>query len=327
MKNYLNSFLLLVLMVFHSCAWEGSNIIDQNTSLEETVEKQLQSLDAETSFYAKHLPSGKEISIRADQPMNPLSVIKIPMMILAFQDTENGQFDLDQRYHIRAEDMRGGSGLLQTFTTGLTPTYRDLITQMIITSDNTATDIILNKLTMERVNLFLKENGYLETIVKSSTGDLFRDLRAFSDPAANNLSNREIFELGAPLDPDSHDRSFRFEGDSTKWLGRTTAREMGMLLEQIENAELTSRKSADEMTNILKRQFYSSRIPRFLRGKATVGHKTGDWPPHAGNDVAILYYDGGPSIMAIFTNQNKGDFVELESTIGRIAEELVSRWK
>ena len=44
------------------------------------------------------------------------------------------------------------------------------------------------------------------------------------------------------------------------------------------------------------------------------------------NDVGFLYYPGGPSIMAIFTNQNKGDFVELEATIGKIAEDIVNHW-
>ena len=87
-----------------------------------------------------------------------------------------------------------------------------------------------------------------------------------------------------------------------------------------------SSRKAEVIVSILNKQLYSSRIPRFLRGKATVGHKTGDWAPHAGNDVGILYYPGGPSIMAIFTNQNKGDFVELEATIGKIAEDIVNHW-
>ncbi|SVB78452.1 uncharacterized protein METZ01_LOCUS231306, partial [marine metagenome] len=181
MKIYQSGVLVLALMVFYSCNRTDSNDINENTSLQERIEGQLGTLDAKTSFYAKHLPSGKEISIRADQPMNPLSVIKIPMMVLAFRDTENGDLDLDQRYLVKSEDMRSGSGLLQTFSPGLTPTYRDLVTQMIISSDNTATDIILKKLGMERVNIFLQEAGYQETAVKSSTGDLFRDLRALSD--------------------------------------------------------------------------------------------------------------------------------------------------
>lgn len=49
---------------------------------------QLEILAARTSMYAKHLPSGKTIEVRADQPMNTLSVIRIPIMIQAFRDVE-----------------------------------------------------------------------------------------------------------------------------------------------------------------------------------------------------------------------------------------------
>ena len=89
--------------------------------------------------------------------MNTLSVIKIPVMILAFRDAEAGKLDLTARYTIRPEDLRRGSGLLQTFDIGLNPTHRDLIEQMIITSDNTATDIMIGVVGRDRVNAMLAE--------------------------------------------------------------------------------------------------------------------------------------------------------------------------
>ena len=96
------------------------------------------------------------------------------------------------------------------------------------------------------------------------------------------------------------------------------------MLEEIEEGELASRESSDEMIGILRRQLYSSRLPQRLRGRASIAHKTGDWPPYAGNDVGILYYEGGPTVVAVFTNQNRGDFFELEATLGRIAVDLVA---
>ena len=59
------------------------------------------------------------------------------------EGTEAGQLDLDARYRVRPEDLRRGSGILRTFTPGMEPTYLDLITQMIVTSDNSATDIMI----------------------------------------------------------------------------------------------------------------------------------------------------------------------------------------
>ena len=291
------------------------------------VTARLDALPARTSLFARHLPSGREIAIRADEPMNALSVIKIPVMVLAYHDAEAGTLDLDERYRIRPEDLRRGSGLLQTFALGLEPTYRDLVTQMIITSDNTATDIMIARLGQERVNEMLSELGYEQTRLRASTGQLFRRVWVMADPANEVLSHQEVFERGFPSDPEASERTFRFEGDPEEWLGSITAREIAGLLAQIHNGEVASRASSDEMIRILERQFYSTRLPRYIRFRASVAHKTGDWPPYAGNDVGILYYEGGPTVIAVFTNQNTGDFIELESTLGRIAEDIVNSWR
>ena len=291
------------------------------------VTARLDGLPARTSLFARHLPSGREIAIRADEPMNALSVIKIPVMVLAYRDAEAGRLDLDERYRIRPEDLRRGSGLLQTFAPGLEPTWRDLITQMIITSDNTATDIMIARLGQERVNEMLSEFGYEQTRLRAPTGELFRRVWVMADPANEALSHREVFERGFPSDPEASARTFRFEGDPEEWLGSITAREIAGLLAQIHDAEVASRASSNEMIDILERQFYSTRLPRYIRFRASVAHKTGDWPPYAGNDVGILYYEGGPTVVAVFTNQNTGDFIELESTLGRIAEDIVNSWR
>lgn len=307
---------------------ESAELVAADASgLAARVTTRLDGLSARTSLFARHLPSGREIAIRADEPMNALSVIKIPVMVLAYRDAEAGRLDLDERYRIRPEDLRRGSGLLQTYAPELEPTWRDLITQMIITSDNTATDIMIARLGQERVNEMLSELGYEQTRLRATTGDLFRRVWVMADPANEALSHREVFERGFPSDPEASERTFRFEGDPEEWLGRITAREIAGLLAQIHNGEVASRASSDEMIAILERQFYSTRLPRYIRFRASVAHKTGDWPPYAGNDVGILYYEGGPTVVAVFTNQNTGDFVELESTLGRIAEDIVNSWR
>jgi len=295
-------------------------------TLEHWAREQLDALDARTSIYARHLSSDQEIAIRADEPVNALSTIKIAILVLAYRDAEAGQLDLDQRYCIRPEDMRRGSGLLQTFAPGLQPTYHDLVTQMIITSDNTATDIMIARLGLERVNALLAELGYVETRLQTTTGALFRRLWELLDPANASLSDRDVFERGFPTDSEAAARRFAFEGDPSEWLGRTTAREMSRLLEQIQNGVVASREHCDEMLDILQRQFYSSRLPQRIRFRAAMGHKTGDWPPVAGNDVGIIYSDSGPIIVSIYATQNRGDFLELEATHGRLAEALLDAW-
>jgi beta-lactamase class A len=290
------------------------------------IQEQLDALDAKTAFFAKHLVSAKMIAIRADDPVNTLSVIKIAIMVLAYRDAEAGTLDLDQRYQIRDEDCRRGSGLLQTFAPGIQPTYRDLITQMIITSDNTATDILIARLGLARVNTLLAAFGYRETKLQTTIGQLFRRLWELLDPANSSLADRAVYERGFPSDSDAAARRFAFEGNPREWLGRTTAREIAHLLEQIQNGELASRAACDAMLAILQQQFYESRLPQRIAFRATIGHKTGDWPPVAGHDVGIIYSASGPILVAVFVSQNRGDFFEVEATHGRIAEALLDAW-
>lgn len=295
--------------------------------LQGSVTRELNALSAKSSIYARHLPSGRTVELRADVPMNTLSVIKLAVMVQAFRDAEAGKLKLSDRYVIRAEDLRRGSGLLQTFDVGLNPTYRDIIEQMIITSDNTATDIMIRTVGLARVNAMLASFGFRETRLNRTTGDLFREVWIRADAKHASMSDREVFERGFPGDADADKRSFALEGDSTRWLGRTTAREMATFVEGILTAKYASKPSSEAMVGMLRRQFYSSRLPQRIQYQASVAHKTGDWPPYAGNDVGIIFYPGGPAIVSVFTNQNTGDFFELEATLGRIAERVITTWK
>ena len=296
-------------------------------TLQETIRARLDSLQAQSSFYAKQPGTeGREVAIRADVPMNTASVIKIPVMILAFRDADAGRLDLDQRYVIRPGDLRRGSGLLQTFAPGLQPTLRDIITQMIITSDNTATDIMIAKVGRDRVNRLLDSLGYRQTRLNASTGELFRDVWVQLDRKYASMSDSEVFRRGFPNDSGAERRNVAFVADSSKWLGRTTAREIARLLEQLQRGELASHASTQQMIRILREQFYASRLPQRIRFRVGMAHKTGDWPPLLGNDVGIIYAPSGPIVIAVFTSMNRGDFFDLEAIEGRIAEDVLNAW-
>ena len=299
---------------------------DALSRLEACLREQLDALDAKTSMYARHLPSGREIPIRADEPVNALSTIKIAVMALAYRDAEAGELDLDRRYRVRPEDLRRGSGLLQTFAPGIQPTYRDLVTQMIVTSDNTATDLLIGRLGLDRTNAMLADLGYTQTRLQRTIGAGFRRLWELADPASAAWSDGEAYERGYPSDPDAPARAFAMAADPAAWLAQTTAREMSRLLEQIQNGELASREASDQMLGILDQQVYASRLPRRIAQRARIAHKTGDWPPAAGHDVGILYGADGPIAVSVFASENRGDFVELEAVHGQIAGWLLDAW-
>ena len=301
----------------------------QANALESLIRARLDSLPAQSSFYAKQLSSGREVAVRADVPMNTASVIKIPVMILAYRDADAGRLKLDDRHVIQPGELRRGSGLLQTFAVGLNPTYRDIITQMIITSDNTATDVMIAKVGgLARVNRMLDSLGYRETRLRMTVGEIFRQVFVAADPGFASLTDREVYERGFPPDTTAGRRNRAFVLDSTKWLGRTTAREISRLLEQIERGQLASSASTTEMRRILRQQLYASRLPRHVSFRVGIGHKTGDWPPLLGNDVGIMYAPppGGPIVLSVFTNGNSGPFHELETTEGRVAEDILNAW-
>ncbi|PYQ08872.1 MAG: hypothetical protein DMF82_00610 [Acidobacteria bacterium] len=317
---------LLVLLVIFPAATRAFAADDTAVALEKTVRGRLDALDAQSTLYAKHLATGRELAIRADEAVNTVSVVKIPIMVLAYRDAEAGRLSLDERHVITADEMRRGTGILQSFAVGLNPTWRDLVTQMIDTSDNTATDLLIARLGLERVNQMLEAMKYKETRLRMTIGQLFRGVWEQLDPKNASLSDRQVFERGFPDDAAAPGRYLTYVGDPAKWFGRTTAREISRMLEQIQKGELAGPASTDEMIRILKRQLYFSRLPQRIRFRASVGHKTGDWPPIIGNDVGIIYSDAGPIVVSVFTNQNRGRFFDLEAAIGKVAEDLLDAW-
>jgi len=317
---------LLVLLVIFPAATRAFAADDTAVALEKTVRGRLDALDAQSTLYAKHLATGRELAVRADEAVNTVSVVKIPIMVLAYRDAEAGRLSLDERHVITADEMRRGTGILQSFAVGLNPTWRDLVTQMIDTSDNTATDLLIARLGLERVNQMLEAMKYKETRLRMTIGQLFRGVWEQLDPKNASLSDRQVFERGFPDDAAAPGRYLTYVGDPAKWFGRTTAREISRMLEQIQKGELAGPASTDEMIRILKRQLYFSRLPQRIRFRASVGHKTGDWPPIIGNDVGIIYSDAGPIVVSVFTNQNRGRFFDLEAAIGKVAEDLLDAW-
>jgi beta-lactamase class A len=274
------------------------------------------------------MPTGRHVAINADEAINTASVIKIPIMILAYRDAEAGLLDLDERREVTLDDYRRGSGLIQTFTPGLQPTIRDLVRQMIVTSDNIGTDIALARVGLARVNAMLAQLGYQQTRINHTTADLSRRIFVLADPKYSTFTDRELYELGVPPVPPGELQRIveRVARDPADWLGRSTAREMSRLLLQLLGGELASAATTEEMLDVLRGQFYDSRLPRFIKEQATVAHKTGEIPPYVLNDTGIIFHEGGPTVVTVFVNQNQGTILQVEETIGWIAKDLASTW-
>jgi beta-lactamase class A len=131
------------------------------TGLQSLLDAELARFPAKAGIHVKHLETGEEAMVRGDEVFNSASVIKIPVMVLAYQLAEKKTLSLDARVTVGTDDFRGGSGVLRYHDPGLQPTIRDLITQMIITSDNSATDLMIARVGgVAAVNAWLQSNGY-----------------------------------------------------------------------------------------------------------------------------------------------------------------------
>ena len=93
---------------------------------------------------AKRLDDGLEAAYQAETVFPAASVVKLPLLVAGLQQVERGTLILERRCHMRAEDRAGGSGVLHVFDAGLEPSLRDLLTLMIVVSDNTATNMVMD---------------------------------------------------------------------------------------------------------------------------------------------------------------------------------------
>ena len=312
---------------------------------------------ARTGLYLKHLKTGEEVAIRADESFNSQSVIKIPIMVRAFQMAEAGRLNLAERITIGRAELRDGTGVFQYADyadQGLAPTIRDFVQQMIITSDNTATDLMTTKVGgVEALNAWLAQSGYRMRMVNRGW-EYRRKLLARLDARLANITAEEVTGLQYAMTENPLFADYRslFTGpraewvevvrnpanrrmhtenqrklmveDRTIWLGEMTARDIGRMLEAIERETIASAASAATMRVFMRRQLAGSRrLPHFV--DVPVAHKTGD-SGNIANDVGIIYARSGPIVIAVMVNGITGSFGEAEDRIGRIAKLVVDHF-
>ena len=277
------------------------------SGLQRLLDAELAGFPGTAGVWVKHLTTGEVAAVNADRAFNSASVIKIPVMLLAFQLADQGKLSLTERYTIQASDIRGGSGVFRYHDAGLQPTMRDVLLQMIITSDNTATDIAIAKVGgVGAVNAMIKRAGYEPLQLVMTTGELFAKYAALQG------ANRDEKTINDPA----------------YWLGSMTPRATGRMLEDIQRCNdgvtpaVASKAACADMLRMFRaQQSGARRLPHFL--SVPVGHKTGDFPPVLANDVGIIYARSGPIVVSFFLNGIRGPYGEAEDRIGRVAQLIV----
>lgn len=143
------------------------------------------------SVSVRSIRNAFDLAINDDVRMSSASTIKVPIIVEAMRQVRGGRLLLDAEYGVPAERRCAGSGVLAHMHEGLKVTLLDLLTLMIITSDNTATNMCIDIVGMDDVNAMLREFGYEGT----SLGRSMYDWEALSQGRDNWIVASEITDL------------------------------------------------------------------------------------------------------------------------------------
>jgi beta-lactamase class A len=202
--------------------------------------------------------SGASLSIRGDDRFPTASNIKVPVLLQLFHQVEAGRIRLSDPVVMLDVDRVGGSGILQFFDAPLEITVKDAATFMISQSDNTATNLLIDKLGIRAVNERMDSLGYPATRLWAK------------------VSRRRETSIA----PDSS-RAFG--------LGVTTPMEMARMFASIYRGEAVSADASRRMIAMLREQAWGyNEIPRYLPPGVVVAHKTGSVSATR-NDCGIVY--------------------------------------
>jgi len=244
--------------------------------LQQAVKARIGDFQGTVSLYAKNLDSGAALGIRESEPVRTASTIKVPIMLAAFDAVSRGQAKWGEPLTVAAAQMVSGSGILGSeMSDGDQLPLRDVVHLMIVLSDNTAANMVLERFTADAVNAYLDMLGIRTTrALRKIRGDGGQLQRASGWSAAGKLPENEKYGIGV-----------------------STPRDMVTILEKLERGEIVSKDASREMMAILKRCQDGSGIRRRMGG-LMVANKTGALDALR-SDVGIVYSKNGRIAMAI----------------------------
>ena len=291
-------------------------------SLESDISRIIDNSGAEMGLSALHLESGQRIDVDAGRVFPLCSVLKIPVLVEAFRQIEEGLFTLDDRWQLTTAEKNLPSGVLVFFDDGLAPTVRDLLILMIIISDNTATDMVMNRLGAGSVTNTMQSLGLTDIYVPMTIRQIFDDLLPSADPTQDMLAL-------ATAPRNRTGRSYSLGPDND--VGTPAA--LTELLARIWRGEFVSRAACDAMLDILLKQQLNDRLPRYLPPGTRCAHKTGTLPGIR-NDSGIIYASGTSHVAVTLFSRwddaavaddpiaNKETPIAIDSAFGRIGRLL-----
>jgi len=244
-----------------------------SNAISEAVLPLLKGYQGDVAVAVYHFESDSHWSVRGDVVLPTASLIKLPAMVEAYRQEAAGKVKLDQRIEVKKEDMVQGSGILTShFSPGTTISLRDAIRLMIVYSDNTATNLVVDAIGLTSTTAAMKELGYPETQL-----------------------NSKVFRRDVSIAPE---RSEKYG------LGSTTAIDMVNLVTRLKRGELAGPEATAAMLDHLVNCDDKSRFPLLLPASVKVAHKTGS-VTRVRTDAGLLMGPGCTIALCVLTDNNK----------------------
>ncbi|MBA2735489.1 MAG: serine hydrolase, partial [Pyrinomonadaceae bacterium] len=236
--------------------------------LDEKIQNEIKNFSGKVWIYAKNLDTGKDYSLRADEQVRTASTIKLPIMTEVFHQIGQGKLKWTDEIVLTKQIKQGGSGVLSEFSDNTKIDLRTAVNLMIVVSDNTATNLVIDRVSADSVNDFLDSLGLKQT----------RSLRKIGGGGESKAAQMPLNKLFG--------------------IGVSSPKDMARLLEMLERGEIVSREASAEMIGILRRQQHTDGIGRNLLDTVPVASKSGALD-RLRSDVGIVYTRRGRIVMAI----------------------------
>ena len=241
--------------------------VSAQKSLDNDVKTLVGSFKGKVSLFAKNLDTGETYAFNPDDRVRTASTIKIAVMIEAFARVAEGKIKWTDEVVLTKDKKVSGSGILTELSDGLRLTLRDAVNLMMILSDNTATNLVLDVLTTDAVNARMESLGLKNIKIMRRIGS--------------------GGESSAGKDPENKKYG----------LGMATPREMVLVMEKLERGEVVSAAASKEMLDLMKREQGRNAIGRSL-WNVPMASKYGALD-RLRSAVGILYTKKGKIAMAI----------------------------
>jgi beta-lactamase class A len=194
------------------------------SSLDTLVRGEITPFKGKVFLFAKNLDTGVTYSFSGDERVRTASTIKVAVMIEAFTRVAEGGAKWTDELVLTKAARYGGSGVLPELADGLRLTLRDCVNLMMVVSDNTATNMVLDYLTTDAVNARMNTLGFKDTRI-------MRRIGGGGESREGKEADNKRFGLGA-----------------------TTPHEMVRILEKLDAGEIVNKAAAKEMIDLMKRE-------------------------------------------------------------------------